>query len=212
MTQSSTTRIPSIALILVAAFACGLGLFVAQRYFSTPKQPQLQAALLYPQPREIPDFTLAQANGKPLTKADWRGHWTLIFFGYTSCPDVCPTTLAVFKQAWGDLVKLGLNPRIQIDFISVDPQRDTPEQLKKYVTFFSADFIAATGSDEELTRITRGTGQMFTRGVDAKGNVEVDHSASVVIVNPQAQVAGMFRPPLLATDIVADLQTLLKAE
>jgi protein SCO1/2 len=212
MTQLTTTRIPSIALILTTAFACGLGLFFAQHYFSTPKQPPLQAALLYPQPREIPDFTLAQANGKPLTKADWRGHWTLIFFGYTSCPDVCPTTLAVFKQAWGELVKLGQNQRIQINFISVDPQRDTLEQLGKYVAFFSPDFIAATGSDEELTRVTRGTGQMFTRGVDAKGNVEVDHSASVVIVNPQAQVAGMFRPPLSAPIIVADLQTLLKSE
>lgn len=211
MNKQTASRIPSTVLILAIAFACGLALWAVQRYFSVPKQPPLQAALLYPKPRDIPNFTLTQANGKSLTKADWTGHWTLIFFGYTHCPDICPSTLAVFKQAWGELGKLGLRNQIQIDFISIDPQRDLPEQLGKYVAYFSTDFVAATGSDEELTRLTHGTGQMFTN-LDVKGNVEVDHSASVVIMNPQAQVAGMFRPPLWAPTIIADMQTLLKAE
>src|SRR6201999_3606796 len=103
-----------------------------QRFMSAPALPPLKHAVLYPAPRDVPDFKLAQANGQSLTPDSWRGHWNLVYFGYTSCPDVCPTTLATFKSVWRDLQERKQADNLQFDFISVDPHRDTPEPLAKY--------------------------------------------------------------------------------
>ncbi len=197
-----------ITLIVVAAFAAAIGLWLGQRFFSTATLPPMKNAVLYPTPRSVPDFKLTQANGQPLTPDSWRGHWNVVYFGYTSCPDVCPTTLATFKQVWRDLGDQRAD--VRFDFISVDPQRDTPEKLAKYVAFFSPDFIAATGPDDELTKLTRGLGLLYTRTTDANGTIEVDHSGSVVIIDPQANLRGIFRPPFAASDVTADLQALMK--
>jgi len=196
----------TIWLILLAAVAAGAGLWLSQHYLAAPAAPALQNAVLYPAPRPIPEFHLTQANGQPLDRASWSGHWNVVYFGYTSCPDVCPTALAVFKQTWKDLGVL--KEKVRFDFISVDPQRDAPENLAKYVAFFSPDFIAATGSDDELTGLTRALGLMYARTTDANGAVQVDHSGSAVIINPQGQLIGMFRPPFTAAALAADLTTL----
>jgi protein SCO1/2 len=197
-----------VLLILIAAVAAGTGLWFGSRYFSAPTAPQLVNAVLYPQPREVPDFHLVQTNGQPLTVADWRGHWNVVYFGYTNCPDVCPTTLATFKELWRELGRRGLHERVRIDFISVDPERDTPAQLGRYVGYFSPDFIAATGSDEELTRLTRTLGLVYTRSVAANGNVDVDHSGSAVIIDPKGRLIGLFRPPFAVPALSADLAML----
>jgi protein SCO1/2 len=207
MTAAPDSRLP-IWLILLAAVAAGAGLWLSQHYFAARSDPKLQNAVLYPEPRNIPDFHLTQVNGQALNLATWRGRWNVVYFGYTSCPDVCPTTLAVFKQAWKDLGPPELRDRIRFDFISVDPARDTSDNLRKYVDFFSPEFIAATGSDEELTRLTRALGLLYARTTDAAGNVQVDHSGSAVIVDPQGRLVGMFRPPFMAAAIAADLRTL----
>jgi protein SCO1/2 len=195
-------------IILAAALAAGGGLWVGNRQFSHSERPGLASAVLYPQPRALPDFQLVQANGKPLTLADWKGRWNVAYFGYVSCPDVCPTTLAVLKQVWKSLEERGLRDRVRISFVSIDPQRDTPEMLGKYVAFFSPDFLAATGSDEQLTRLTRALGLLYSRTTGANGEIQVDHSGSAVIVDPQGRLVGMFRPPFAAADVAADLATL----
>jgi protein SCO1/2 len=196
-------------LILVAALAAGSGLWLGNHFLAAPVPLQLENAVLYPQPRAVPEFHLTQANGQPLTLDNWRGHWNVVYFGYTNCPDVCPTTLATFKQIGKDLGKPGLVDHVRFDFISVDPQRDSPDQLGKYVGFFSADFVAATGSDEELTSLTRALGLIYSRTTATNGNIEVDHSGSAVIIDPQGQLVGMFRPPFSAAALSADLATLI---
>lgn len=198
--------LPTFA-ILIAAFAAGMGLWLGSRLLA-PFQPALSAGLLYPSPRPVPEFTLARADGNPLTLADWRGRWTLVFFGFTNCPDVCPTTLATLKQAWVELGRRGLADRIRVDFVSVDPQRDTSETLMKYVGYFSPDFVAATGSDEELGKLTRSLGLVYARTPNESGDYSVDHSAAVIIVDPQGRLVGMFRPPLDAAKIASDMVTL----
>jgi protein SCO1/2 len=195
-------------LILIAACAAALGLWAGSRQFGSARTPQLESAVLYPQPRTVPDFQLARVNGKPLTLSDWRGRWTVVYFGYASCPDVCPTTLAAFKQVWRDLGERGLHDRVGIDFVSVDPQRDTPERLGKYVAFFSPDFVAATGSDEQLTTLTRSLGLIYSRRTATDGAIEVDHSGSAVIIDPQGRLAGMFRPPFVPAALARDLAAL----
>jgi protein SCO1/2 len=201
-----------ISLIVVAAFAAAIGLWLGQRFLSAPTQPKLQNAVLYPSPRAIPDFHLTQTNGAPLTLDSWRGRWDVIYFGYASCPDVCPTTLATFKAVWRELQARKLTGNVRFNFISVDPQRDTPELLGKYVSFFNPDFIAATGSDDQLTGLTRSLGLIYSRTTDATGNIEVDHSGSAVIVDPKGELIGLFRPPFEARAVAADLTTLMAGE
>ncbi len=194
--------------VLVGALAAALGLWFGNRQFGGVPAPAFEAAVLYPQPRPVPDFRLTRVDGKPLTLADWRGHWSVVYFGYASCPDVCPTTLASFKQAWKELGERGLHDRVAIDFISVDPQRDTPELLSKYVAFFSPDFVAATGTDAQLTDLTRSLGLLYSRTTSADGKIEVDHSGSAVIIDPQGRLTGMFRPPFAPAAVAHDLATL----
>ena len=205
-TPRSTSSIP-IWLFVAAAVAVALGLWLGQRFFAE-SPPKLENAVLYPAPRAIPEFHLTQANGSPLTLAEWRGRWTVVYFGYTSCPDVCPTTLATFKQVWKDLAARSLTGKVRFDFISVDPQRDTPDVLHKYVSYFDPDFVAATGPDDELTRLTRALGLMYARNTDANGAITVEHSGAAVIVDPQGREAGIFRPPFVARAIADDLATL----
>lgn len=200
-------RASATVLILVAAFAAALGLWFGERMLDRPAQPALRSALLYPAPRALPAFELLRSDGKPLTLADWKGRWTVAFFGFTNCPDVCPTTLATFKQVWKQLDP-PVRERVRFDFISVDPARDTPELLARYVGYFSPDFVAATGTDEQLTRLTRALGLLYTRGQPKDGTYSVDHSASAVLVDPQGRQAGLFRPPFEAEAIAADLAAL----
>ena len=200
-------RVSATYLILVAAVAAAVGLWLGSRMFG-PSAPRLAAAVMYPSPREVPDFKLRRADGTALTRADWTGRWTVAFFGYTNCPDVCPTTLATFKQVFAKLKAAGVADKVRFDFISVDPERDTPEQLAKYVGYFDKDFVAATGSDEELTRVTRALGLIYSRESTANGDYAVDHSASAVLIDPAGREVGLFRPPFDASAIAADLETL----
>jgi protein SCO1 len=200
-------RVGATALILVGALAAAIGLwFGAAAFF--PHAPRLAAAVLYPAPRALPAFTLMRSDGAPLTLDDWKGHWTVAFFGYTSCPDVCPTTLAAFKQVWKRLDPATARA-VRFDFISVDPERDTPAQLARYVGYFDRDFVAATGSDGELTRLTRALGLVYSREPAADGTYTVDHSASAVIIDPDGNERGLFRPPFEAAAIASDLAALV---
>jgi protein SCO1/2 len=208
MTPSESRALP-VWLILVAALAAGAGLWLGGRVFLAPASAKLENAVLYPQPRAVPEFHLTQADGRPLSLDDWHGHWNVVYFGYTNCPDVCPTTLATFKQVSKDLAQRNLGARVRFDFISVDPERDTPEHLRQYVSFFSPDFIAATGSDPELTPLSHALGLVYSRTKAANGNVEVDHSGSAVIIDAQGRLVGMFRPPFPASAMSADLATLI---
>ncbi|MBS0514531.1 MAG: SCO family protein [Proteobacteria bacterium] len=209
MTSPAPATRPNVALLIVlAAVVAAFGLWLGNRYAHPPAQPKLAGALLYPAPRTIPDFQLQQANGKPLTLADWRGHWNFVYFGYTTCPDVCPTTLAELKAAWASLGKRGAQDKLRVDFVSVDPERDTPDTLAKYVGFFSPDFLAATGTDSELSKLTRALGIVYSRTKKDDGSIEVDHSGSIVIVDPQGRLVGLFRPPFAAKDLADDMATL----
>lgn len=208
MTPSiSHGRASATVLIVVAAVAAAFGLWLGTRTADRTALPGFRAAVAYPAPRSLPEFSLERSDRTPLTLADWKGHWTVAFFGFTHCPDICPTTLATFKQAWNQLDP-ATRARVRFDFISVDPQRDTPELLHAYVSYFHPEFVAATGSDAELTRLTRALGLLYTRGESTDGQYSVDHSASAVIIDPDGRQAGLFRPPFEAAPIAADLAAL----
>jgi protein SCO1 len=102
MNTPSASRALPVWLILVAALAAGSGLWLGSRFLDAPARPRMENAVLYPQPRVIPDFHLTQANGQALSLKDWQNHWDVVYFGYTNCPDVCPTTLAESRHARPD--------------------------------------------------------------------------------------------------------------
>ncbi len=202
-------RISATWLIIVAAVALALGLWAGSQWLAHPTAPDLKTAVMYPAALAIPDFQLQRADGKSLAAHDLRGHWTIVFFGFTHCPDVCPTTLAAFKQVWNKLAAQGKTDTVRFLFISVDPERDTPEQLSRYVAFFNKDFVAATGSDAELTRLTRALGILYVRVPDQSGGYSIDHSASAMIIDPEGRRAGMFRPPFQPDAVSADILALI---
>lgn len=208
-------RLPWIIVALAAAagiagFVASKRLFVADT--GADAQPrQLQASLLYPQPKPLPEFTLQRSDGSPLTRRDWTGRWRLVFFGFASCPDVCPTALATAKATRTQLRAQRPELDLAVSFVSVDPERDKPEQLGAYISFFDPSFEAATGAPPELLALTQSLGVMYVKVPTGPGPLDytIDHSASLLIIDPQGRLAGLIRPPHRADAIVADLITLM---
>lgn len=175
----------------------------------------------YPQARALVDFELTAHDGNAFTKDNLQGKWTLAFVGYTYCPDICPVTLADVAKIYPDLLKHVGDTPFQVWFLSVDPKRDTAERLKEYIGYFNPDFVATTGSHKYLFPLVRSLGLMYAMREDTeKENYLVDHSASVVVIDPRANVVGRFQPKLepgkLAVSdpshILADVPVLLASE
>lgn len=189
-----TTRKPRSALQnLVLAVAAALSLLGGYYLgnMASGKKPELQAATVIPEPREIADFSLVDSNNEVFNLDSLKGKWSLIFFGYTHCPDICPTALSSMVNVYKSLDD-DTRGKLQIVFVSVDPKRDTPEHLKKYVEFFHPDFLAATGEDLELKQLTKQLALQYKiHTPDEKGDYLVDHSAWLIIVNPDARFHGV---------------------
>lgn len=199
-----------IGVVAIAALAAGLyfGPFTLDR---ATDSPQLQYLQQYPQPRDLPDFSLSDQHQQPFAKQQLLQHWTLTFVGYTFCPDICPTTLAELSRIYPQLKSFNSTAPLQVLFLSVDPARDTAQRLREYVSFFNPEFIAATGEHSQLFPLVRAMGMMYSMA-ETKDNPNylVDHSASVVLINPQGQVVGRFRPQLAAGQLaVTDAQQIL---
>lgn len=151
----------------------------------------------FAQPIALKPLVLNAHNGTAFANEQLQGHWTLAFLGYTFCPDICPLTLSGLARIYPELESLNTETPIQILFISVDPNRDTPERLNEYVNYFNSDFIAATAPHQDLFPMVRDMRMMYaiTDNTD-NPNYFVDHSASVVVVNPAGEAVGRFKPKL----------------
>ena len=158
------------AWLLVAALAAGLGLLAAWQLFGRggeTKAPQLEAVTLLPQPRELPAFNLRQSDGTPLVAGELAGHWTLVFLGFTFCPDVCPTTLAELAQAQKQWESMPESTRPRVLFVSVDPERDTPGKTGEYAHAFHPDTLAATADVPALEKFATSLGFVFMKAPGA---------------------------------------------
>jgi protein SCO1/2 len=161
-------------------------------------------------PIPAPDFTLTDQHGQPFRLSDQRGHVVLLFFGYTHCPDVCPTTLATWKR-----VHEALGPdaeRVRFVFITVDPERDTRERLQQHLAVFNPAFIGLTGTADELAAIYQAYG-VFHEKAAASGSAAgylVNHTASVYVIDPDGRWRLQFGFGTPAEDMVHDIRELLK--
>lgn len=209
------SRLPWI--IVVLAMVAGLGGYLASsRLFTGPEAVSDEASrvgsiLLYPTPKNVPDVALSRADGSPIDRADWNGRWRLVFFGYTHCPDVCPTTLSVLKEARSELARTSPGLDVAVSFVSVDPARDSADVLSRYVAFFDSAFEAMTGSDEALLAFTRALGVVYARTPTGTGPFDytIDHTSSILVIDPEGRLIGLIRPPHVAGAIAADLAALI---
>ena len=198
----------AIPLVAIAALSLGLwfGLQQFQLRMQAP-QPLRTATALNP-PRALQDFTLTGHDGKPFTLESLREHWTFLSIGYTHCPDVCPTTLATFNVVDQETVSAAQRPEFL--FVSVDPERDTPKKLGQYVTYFNPDFRGATGEQEALKRLTGQLGLIYgtVEGQNTAMDYLVDHSASILLIDPLGRLAAIFSAPHDPAAIAQDYITI----
>lgn len=195
-----------LLLVIVAIVAILIGFMSAQFFGAAKSLPSLSTGTMLPTPRAIPEFSLQDSNGQPLTRAGLQGHWSLMFFGYTSCPDVCPTTLSVLAQMDKQLADLPTTQRPQVVFVSVDPKRDTPMQVNNYIHFFSPSFVGLTGTPQQLQQFTQAMGVPVAFHDTGNGSYTVDHAATLFLLDRDARIAAVFSPPHALETLSADVR------
>ena len=206
----------AISLLLVACIAAGAGLLSSQRWFapSSAPRPAVASFNLLPTPRALPPFVLQQSDGTALDNAELQGHWTVVFLGFTHCPDICPTTLAQLAGAQKQWASMPEATRPRVLFVSADPGRDSPRLTGDYAHAFHPDTLAATAPLPQLEDFARGLSLVFMKVPGSSGKTDdysVDHSAALVVLDPQARMAGVVQPPFDVNGIAADLATLTRA-
>lgn len=197
-------------LIVIALGAIAAGIVISSMLLD--RSQELRTAQIFPDARPLPEFELRAAAGESLTSADLKGRWSLIFFGFTNCPDICPDTMAMLHSVIASLDTMGAASKPQVIFISLDPGRDDAEALKAYVHSFDEDFIGATADADQLEKLTRSLGIYYALGEPEpdSGYYTVDHSASILIIDPQGRLLGRFVPPLDRQAVAADLFALTR--
>ena len=169
----------------------------------------LTAGTLLEPPRPLPSFSLVDLASQPFGNDSLRGTWSFLFFGFTNCPDVCPTTLRMLAQTEQSLADLPAAQRPRVILVSVDPKRDTPEQLATYVKFFSPAFVGVTGAPEALDTFTRQVGVPVAITPTDGGGYTVDHSAAVFLIDPTGAMRALFSPPHSPKAIAADYRRIV---
>jgi protein SCO1/2 len=196
----------TVLMILSLGLAAALaGALVAQ--LSTRAPIELEGGTWLPQPRAVADFRLRDQNGRERSAADLRGHPTLLFFGFTYCPDVCPTTLAALSEA----LRRQPLPGLQVLFVSVDPERDTAAVLGSYLAAFNPEFIGLRGDAQALQPLMRSLGALAVRQPLAGGGYTMDHTATLYLMNARGLLVAVFTPPFSAARLAADFAHILRA-
>lgn len=194
--------------VFIAALALIGGVLVAV-FMTAPKTTVVESGTLLQQPRPLPEFTLVDERGEAFTRTELQGHWTLLFPGFTYCPDICPATLGQLKSVHAQLGERG--EKLQVLLFSVDPQRDTPEVMARYVHFFNPAFKGVTAAEPALREFAQALGVAYAQVPgETEDSYTMDHSAALVLLNPQGEIAGYFTPPHRVDALVKDLGALLE--
>ncbi len=199
----------TIALICIAGIS-GVGAALFLRHSASPVE--LTTGTYLSPRRALPDFSLIDQQGRPFGPANLRGHWSMMFFGYTNCPDFCPTTLTTLAALEKRLRAVSGAVRPQVIFVSVDAKRDTPQQLAKYVPYFDPEFLGVTAADQPaIQTIARklGVGVIITPAAD--GGYTVDHSGAIFVLDPEGRLAAILTGPFTVDALQADLERIVAA-
>ena len=203
MARNLPRRFVPIAVLLAGFVILGAGAFLALSLHETPRGAAgtlLASAIGGP-------FQLVDQNGKTVTNADLKGKWSLVYFGYTHCPDACPTALNDISIALDEL-----GPKrdaVRPVFITVDPERDTPEVLKSYVTAFDAPILALTGTPEEIAQAAKGYRVYYAKHPETGGDYSMDHSSVIYVMDPEGRFTASFTHESTPEQIAERLKKLL---
>lgn len=160
--------------------------------------------------RELADFSLIDHQGRSFGSANLHGHWSLMFFGYTNCPDFCPTTLTTLAAVEKRLRAANAEAPPQVIFVSVDAKRDTPAQLAKYVPYFDPDFIGLTAPDQPaIEALARKWGVVAVIRPATDGNYTVDHSGDIFVIDPKGKLAAVLSGPFTVDALQSDIKRIV---
>jgi protein SCO1/2 len=197
-TQSQGRGVKITVAVVVFFILVVIAMFVhrvQQPRIMTVAEMKLNGAYVLDIPRKIGEFALVDQDGSPFTNDRLKGAWTLVFFGFTNCPDICPTTMAFLNQLVQSLDGTEVEDT-RVVMVSVDPARDTPDVLAEYVPYFNPDFVGVTGEFLDVHRFATALNTPFRKTPGQGENYQVDHSANVVLINPRGVYHGFFRAPL----------------
>lgn len=202
-----------IAAIAFAIISLLFGLWVRFNQTNTSNKPlEIENGTIFPVPHDISPFQLVSAEQKPFTNANLNGQWSLLFFGFTQCPAMCPTTLTVLNETYQLIASKKTVPVPQMIFISVDPERDTPSVIKKYLSSFNKDFKGATGTQDELKKLTASLNILYMKVQNTKDadpmNYQVDHSGTLLLVNPEGKLFALFSAPHTAETLANNISAI----
>ena len=198
MTTKPTGRIWLTVGLILLFIAIVLGSFIhriQQPRVMTQTEMRANGLFLFETPRDPGEFTLVDHRGEPFTAGRLEGGWTLLFFGFTHCPDICPTTMSFLADLHRQLESTEAADT-RVVMVTVDPARDTPEALADYVPYFHPDFVGVTGEFLDILSFAQTFNAPFRKVTAEDGSYQVDHSANVILVNPRGDYHGFFRAPL----------------
>lgn len=196
---------------VVAIVAIAGGILLARAVLDRSEGPTLAKATLIAPARPLPPFAFVDQDGKPFGPEQLRGHWSILFFGFTFCPDVCPTTLALLAQVEKQLTDLPQAQRPRIVLVSVDPKRDTPERLAQYVKSFSPSFTGITGEAAAIQEFALKMGVPVAISPLPDGNYTVDHSAAIFVIDPSGALTALSSTPHQVPVIAEDFRSIVAA-
>ncbi|WP_226663910.1 SCO family protein [Microbulbifer aggregans] len=185
----------AVMVLFMIAVLAGFVNKMGQPRIITEAELRANGAIKLERPRILDQFDLIADSGGPYSTEQLAGQWTLIFFGFTHCPDVCPTTLATLNRFYETLDE-STRKETNVLLVSVDPQRDKPEQLHEYVRYFNPEFAAVTGEFINLKRFANQLNVPFNKVPLEDGEYTVDHGSQVVLINPRGHYHGFFKAPL----------------
>lgn len=194
-------NIKSIILITLVILVIAIGLVfvkddLLQHRQTQPQEPQSKTLNFLNPPKSLTDFQLTDHHNQSFTLANLKNKWSFIFFGYTHCPDICPSTFSLMQSFYK---KLNPYPEIQaktqILFLSVDPKRDSVKHLASYIPYYNKKFLGLTGKEDAIKKFTTQLGIFYQYPNHREGNYSVDHSNVIILLNPQAQFAGLITSP-----------------
>ncbi len=197
-----------VAFLLGIAIAAGIWVSLSLR--GPAAVPN--AATILPATIELPQFSLLDQHGQTIGKDVFAGEWNLVFFGFTNCPDLCPLTLQLLSQVKKRLADAGNQPLPRIVLVSVDPQRDTPAAIKSYINYFGENHLGVTGELDELRKLASPLGIFFEKRAGDGDDYAVDHSAVVLVIDPQSRLSALFSAPHRIEDLVHDLPLIMARE
>ena len=196
LTQQQRVALTVVAILLcIAIIVAGFVHRIQQPRIMTVSEMRANGLFIFDTPRDPGKFVLTNHKGGEFTDQSLEGDWTLLFFGFTYCPDVCPTTMSFLAELKSSLDGTEAEST-DVVMVSVDPARDTVEQLSTYVPYFHSEFLGVTGDFPDILSFARRFNAPFRKVTTEDGSYQMDHSANVVLINPKGDFHGFFRAPL----------------